>query len=153
MPALPECFSGCPERRYCPRAAVYFFGAGDCFGGALALGDEEVAGAVDAGAEADGAGDGCDVGVGVGADGSGAVDWTTEWVPVTAGRESISASSTNEAAAPIVIFESSDVVPRGPNAVLDTLLENSAPASDLPGCSSITTTRMTHARMNSPYKA
>jgi len=39
----------------------------------------------------------------------------------------------NAAAAPIVIFESNVCVPRGPNAVLDTELEKSAPASALPG--------------------
>jgi hypothetical protein len=34
--------------------------------------------------------------------------------------------------------------------VLESELENSAPASALPGCSRFTTTRITHARMNSP---
>jgi len=54
------------------------------------------------------------------------------------------------AAAPIVIFDKILAVPRGPKAVLDTLLENSAPASALPGCNRITTIRIMQARMNSP---
>jgi hypothetical protein len=58
----------------------------------------------------------------------------------------------NAAAAPIVIFERILAVPRGPKAVLDTLLENRSPAPDLPGCSNTTTTNTTHARINSPYK-
>jgi hypothetical protein len=56
------------------------------------------------------------------------------------------------AAAPIVIFERMLAVPRGPNAVLETLLENRSPAPDLPGCNNTTTTRIRHAKMNSPYK-
>jgi len=56
----------------------------------------------------------------------------------------------NAAAAPIVIFESNVCVPRGPNAVLDTELEKSAPASALPGCNKIVSTRTMHARMNNP---
>jgi len=47
----------------------------------------------------------------------------------------------NATAAPIVIFESSVCVPLGPNAVLETELEKSAPASDLPGCNRIVTTQ------------
>ncbi len=68
------------------------------------------------------------------------------------GKLSIKASSINAAAAPIVIFASRLAVPRGPKAVLDSELENKAPASALPGCSRITTIRMKHARMNSPYR-
>jgi hypothetical protein len=34
--------------------------------------------------------------------------------------------------------------------VLESVFENSAPASALPGCSRIVTIRITHARMNSP---
>ena len=56
----------------------------------------------------------------------------------------------NAAPAPIVIFASTLAVPRGPNAVLDKLLEKSAPASALPGCNKITMIRITHARMKSP---
>ena len=36
-------------------------------------------------------------------------------------------------AATIVIFESTEAVPRGPNAALEILLVNSAPASVFPG--------------------
>jgi hypothetical protein len=83
---------------------------------------------------------------------SASVDCKTEREPVTPGSESISAKSINPAAAPIVIFDRTLAVPRGPNAVLETLLENRSPALDLPGCKSTTTTRMTHERINKPYK-
>lgn len=83
---------------------------------------------------------------------SGLVDCKTERVPVTPGNESINAISINAAAAPIVIFDSTLAVPRGPKAVLETLLENRSPAPDLPGCSSITTIKMTQDRMNNVYK-
>ena len=95
------------------------------------------------------AGDGCSAGVGAA---PGAPDCKTEWLPVTAGSESISAMSMKAAAAPIVIFERMLAVPRGPKAVLDTLLENRSPAPDLPGCNSTTTTSTRHAKINSPYK-
>jgi len=95
------------------------------------------------------AGDGTDAGVGVA---SGAVVCKTECEPVTPGSESISASSINPAAAPIVIFDKMLAVPRGPNAVLDTLLENRSPAPDLPGCSNTTMTSTRHDRINSPYR-
>jgi hypothetical protein len=95
------------------------------------------------------AGEACGVGVGVA---SGAVDCKTEWLPVTAGNESISAISMNAAAAPIVILERMLAVPRGPNAVLETLLENRSPAPDFPGCNNTTTTNTMHAKINSPYK-
>ena len=71
-------------------------------------------------------------------------------MPVIAGNERHSAIRKKAAAAPIVILANNVAVPRGPNAVLETELENSAPASDFPGCSSIVTIKMTHARMNSP---
>ncbi len=93
--------------------------------------------------------DACGAGVGVA---SGAVDCKTECEPVIAGSESINANSMNPAAAPIVIFERMLAVPRGPNAVLETLLEKRSPAPDLPGCSSTTTTRTKHDRINNPYK-
>jgi hypothetical protein len=95
------------------------------------------------------AGDACGAGVGVA---SGAVVCNTERLPVTPGNESISAMSMNAAAAPIVILERMLAVPRGPNAVLDTELENRSPAPDLPGCNNTTTTSTTHDRINSPYK-
>ena len=69
---------------------------------------------------------------------------------MNAGKPSINAVNINAVAAPIVIFASRLAVPRGPKAVLESELENKAPASDLPGCSRITTTRMMHDRMNSP---
>jgi len=69
---------------------------------------------------------------------------------VIAGNDRIIAISINATAEPIVIFESSVCVPRGPNAVLETELENSAPASALPGCRRIVNTRTMHDRMNSP---
>jgi len=92
-----------------------------------------------------GAGDG--VGVATGAAGA---DCNTDREPLKIGKPSASAISMNAAAAPIVIFASRLAVPRGPNAVLDNVFENNAPASALPGCSSITTIRITHERMNSP---
>ena len=66
------------------------------------------------------------------------------------GRDKHSASSMNPAAAPMVSFDNNVCVPRGPKAVLDTELENNAPASALPGCSSTAIIRMTHERMNNP---
>jgi hypothetical protein len=111
------------------------------------------AAAWDAAGEATGAvvaaGDATGAGVGVA---SGAVDCNTEWEPVTPGSESINAKSIKPAAAPIVIFERMLAVPRGPNAVLDTLLENRSPAPDFPGCNSTTITKTTQDRINSPYK-
>ena len=97
-----------------------------------------------------GAGVGVEVAVGVAVGCSGAPDCNTELVPVMNGRERESPSNMKAAAAPIVIFESRVCVPRGPNAVLETELENSAPASALPGCNKIVSTRMTHARINNP---
>ena len=95
------------------------------------------------------------VGVGVaagvgGASCSGIPDCKTDLVPVTIGNESTKANNMNPAAAPIVIFDSSVCVPLGPNAVLDTELENSAPASDFPGCSNTVTIRITHDKIKSP---
>ena len=94
-------------------------------------------------------GDGCGVGVAVA---SGAADCKTECVPVTAGRESISATNMKAAAAPIVIFDKMLAVPRGPKAVLETELENKSPAPDFPGCKRITTINIMHARINNAYK-
>jgi hypothetical protein len=71
---------------------------------------------------------------------------------VTAGSDSINAINMNAAAAPIVILANTLAVPRGPNAVLETLLENNAPASDFPGCSKTKMIRTTHERMNKPYR-
>ena len=108
---------------------------------------------VEVGTATGAAGAGVDCAAGVG-DGSGACsgtpDCNTERVPVTMGSDSIKANNMNPAAAPIVILDNNVWVPRGPNAVLETELENSAPASALPGWSRIVTTRTMHARMNSP---
>ena len=65
--------------------------------------------------------------------GSGADDCNTERVPVTPGRDSVSAISMKAAAAPMVTFDKILAVPRGPKAVLETLLEKRSPAPDLPG--------------------
>ena len=78
------------------------------------------------------------------------VDSRREREPVMMGRLSVNAISINAAAAPIVIFANKLAVPRGPNAVLETVFEKSAPASAFPGCRRITTTRMMHARTKSP---
>lgn len=94
------------------------------------------------------AGEACGTGVGMA---SGA-DCKTERVPVTPGKESIKAISMKLAAAPMVIFAKTLAVPRGPNAVLETLLEKRSPALDLPGCNRMVTTSTTQADMNNPYK-
>jgi hypothetical protein len=117
----------------------------------LAAGD--AAGAV--AGEVDGANKGtvCCAGAGVGvglAIGAAGADCNTDREPLKIGKPSASAINMNAAAAPIVIFASRLAVPRGPNAVLDKVFEKSAPASALPGCSKMTTTRIKHARMNSP---
>jgi hypothetical protein len=67
---------------------------------------------------------------------------------LTNGNDRQSANNINAAAAPIVIFDNSVWVPRGPKAVLDTELEKRAPASALPGCNKIEITKRMHARMN-----
>jgi hypothetical protein len=54
-------------------------------------------------------------------------------VPVIAGSDRIKANNMNPAAAPIVIFDNNVCVPLGPKAVLETELENNAPASAFPG--------------------
>ena len=66
------------------------------------------------------------------------------------GKDKHNAINMKPAAAPMVIFDSNVCVPRGPKAVLDTELENNAPASALPGCSSTAMIKTTHERMNSP---
>jgi len=93
------------------------------------------------------------VGVGVGVAGggcSGKPDCSTEVVPLMNGSDRHSANTMNAAAAKIVIFASNVCVPRGPKAVLETELENKAPASALPGCNNTATTRMTHDKINNP---
>jgi len=122
--------------------------AGDAAG--AVAGAVEPAGAVELGAvEAGAAGDVAGTGVGVDV-GAAGCDCNTDRVPVNTPNPSINAININAVAAPIVIFASRLAVPRGPKAVLESVFEKSAPASDLPGCSRITTIRITHERMNSP---
>jgi hypothetical protein len=110
-------------------------------------------GCVAAGVAAAGVACGVGVGVGVGVAAgacSGIPDCNTEVVPLMNGRDKHNANNMKPAAAPIVSLDSNVCVPRGPKAVLDTELENNAPASALPGCSSTAMIRMTHERMNNP---
>ena len=124
------------------RRTRYLVAAGDAAG---AAGD--VAGAAcDAAGDASAAGDG----LGVAAGAVSGVDSRIDRAPLNTGRLSVNAISMNAAAAPMVIFANRLAVPRGPKAVLEMVFEKSAPASALPGCSRITTTRMMHARMNNP---
>ena len=108
---------------------------------------------VDVGRATGVAGDGDACGVAAG-DGCGACtgkpDCRTELVPVINGSERQSASNMNAAAAPIVTLPRMLCVPRGPNAVLETELEKSAPASAFPGCNKIVSSRTMHARINNP---
>ena len=60
----------------------------------------------------------------------------TETPPCNAGIEIKRAKTMKLEAATIVIFESTDAVPRGPNAAFEILLVKRAPASVLPGCKS-----------------
>ena len=118
----------------------------------VAAGDAAGAAGDSAGAVAGAAGEASAVGEGLGlATGVlSVVDSSTEREPVRIGSPRVNAISMNAAAAPIVIFANRLAVPRGPKAVLDTVLEKSAPASALPGCSRITTIRMKHDRMKRP---
>jgi hypothetical protein len=102
------------------------------------------------GAAADGVGCGVAAGVGVAAGCSGNPDCRTEVVPLMKGSDKHNAVNMKAAAAPMVIFPRMLCVPRGPNAVLETELENSAPASALPGCNKTATIKTTHDRINSP---
>ena len=87
-----------------------------------------------AGDAAGAAGEACCAGAGVGVGVAGALsDCKTEREPVRSGKPSVSAINMNAAAAPMVIFANRLAVPRGPKAVLDSVLEKSAPASALPG--------------------
>ena len=60
---------------------------------------------------------------------------STEMFPCNAGIEIINAENMKTQAATMVIFASTEAVPRGPNAAFEILLVNNAPASVLPGCS------------------
>src|SRR5437868_13253667 len=107
----------------------YFFGV--VFGGALLLGAlPPGAGAAEAAGEAvacAGVADGA--GVGAGELAGILSDCSTVRDPDKPGSDSISAISIKAAAAPIVILARILCVPRGPKAVLETLLVNNAPAS------------------------
>ena len=107
-----------------------------------------------AGDAAGAAGEDCCAGDGVGV-ATGALsgtDCNTEREPLRIGKPSASAININATAAPIVIFAKRLAVPRGPKAVLERVLEKSAPASALPGCKRITTTNTRHDSTNSVYK-
>ena len=77
----------------------------------------------------------------------------TETLPLKAGIEIISADTIKIAAATMVIFESTDAVPRGPKAALETLLVNNAPASVFPGWSRTAPTSTMQDIKNIAYKA
>ena len=114
------------------------------FAGALVFAPSCAAGL----AAGDAAGEAC----GVAGVSSSPTDCSTERWPVMAGNDSAMATSMNMAAAPMVIFARMDCVPRGPKAVLEMLLEKSAPASALPGCKSTETISTMHDRRKSMYK-
>ena len=65
--------------------------------------------------------------------GSTVVVCRTETPPCRAGIEINKASTMKHDAATMVIFESTEAVPRGPKAAFEILLVKSAPASVLPG--------------------
>jgi hypothetical protein len=147
----------------------YYFLAGDALGFAVAAGEAATlafAFAVPAltlaaalGAGTTGVAGGAVVGAAVAAGdacGDGAASapafCKTERVPEIDGNARIKAHNIKRAVAPIVILASKVCVPRGPKAVLETLLEKSAPASDFPGCKRTTMISTTQARMNRPYK-
>ena len=113
-----------------------------------AAGADEAGAVVAAGAACCGVGDG--LGVAVGA--LSGFDCKTEREPVSVGNDSINATSINATAAPIVIFANKLAVPRGPNAVLERLLEKSAPASAFPGCKRMLTIKTMQDSINKPYK-
>ena len=117
------------------------------FAAPLEAGEVATDGAAVAPGAAVAAGDACGVGVV-----SAGADCITDLGPVNDGNARINAISMKTAAAPMVTFESNDAVPRGPNAVLETLLLKSAPASDFPGCNRIAITRTMQAKMKNPYK-
>ena len=76
----------------------------------------------------------------------------TEIFPVSAGIEIKSAEIIKMIAATMVSLESTEAVPRGPNAALETLLVNKAPASVLPGCSNTAAMSTMHETKNIVYK-
>ncbi len=133
---------------FVPLGEAVLFGVSLLFAGEpLEAGELVVVGVVFTGTVVD-----CGAGVGVAAGALSGADCSTERCPVNDGKASVNAISMNAAAAPIVILARRLAVPRGPNAVLDKLLENSAPASALPGCNRMTTIKTTQDSMKSPYK-
>ena len=76
----------------------------------------------------------------------------TETFPFIAGIEISKAMRKNTTAAPIVSLDKTVAVPRGPNAELEILLVNNAPASVLPGCSRTAATRTTQEIIKIVYK-
>lgn len=119
-------------------------GAGEAVGAVFALASTAAGAAVFASAAAG-------LAAGAGESAGAAVVSNTERLPFKAGCDSRNAAIINEAAAPIVIFASTVCVPRAPNAVLEILLVNNAPASALPGCSNTAATKITHAKINKAY--
>ena len=75
-------------------------------------------------------------------------DSNTERPPVIACWLRRNAESIKRVAATMVILDKILSVPRGPKAVLETLLVKSAPASDLPGCKSTDAINVRHETMN-----
>ena len=124
VPPLRLVREGC--QRFKVRAGYFLVGAFDgCVAAAGdAEGTDDASGVTCAVATGDGEGSGCC---------SGTPDCKTERVPVIIGSDNTKANNMKPAAAPIVILDKIVCVPLGPNAVLETELENSAPASDLPG--------------------
>lgn len=84
------------------------------------------------------------VGAGVASVAGSSLPDSTETFPLNAGIEINRAEIINTIAAPIVNFPRTDAVPRGANALLETLLVNRAPASVLPGCKSTDATSRRH---------
>ena len=84
--------------------------------------------------------------------GASGFDERTETFPFIAGIEISNAMRKNTTAAPIVSLDKTVAVPRGPNAELEILLVNSAPASVLPGCSRTAATRTTQEIIKIVYK-
>jgi hypothetical protein len=145
------------NRRLLSVSASLFTGSGRrYFGDVLAAGDASGFLFVSLAADADGDGDATVAGAVDGdgeGDGSGTVsDSKAECDPLTPGNDSVKAINIKAIAAPIVTFASTFCVPRGPKAVLETLLVNRAPASALPGCSRMTTISTAQERINNPYK-
>jgi hypothetical protein len=68
----------------------------------------------------------------------------TDRPPVMPGIEINNAEIIKTAAAPIVNFDKTVAVPRGPKAELEMLLVNNAPASVFPGCSKTVATSTMH---------